>query len=350
MVETRRTLARFPVITTSDLEEARDAVTRVYLPHELSAEEPRLAMRLNAAPQKRFTLGFLAYGARTELQMPATETTYHINLTTRGETFAQRQDGQRAITRADASGVVLLPDQLNVVRWTEDAEQLILKIPRTRLESHLADLIGRPVDGPIDFAFGFGLTTPRGEALLAAVRFLAGELDRAGGITEAPLAREQLEAYVMTQLLLTVRNPYTDLLGGPVDRVRAARLQPVLDHMQAHADQPLTPGDLARVGCMSVRTLHATFRHELGVSPMAHLRRIRLDRVRAELLRSTHGDRRISDVAMRWGFYHPSRFAQQYQERFGELPSDTVGVRDTGSFADPSPGGSPPSEGSSDQR
>ena len=128
---------------------------------------------------------------------------------------------------ADASGVhVLLPDQLNVVRWTEDAEQLILKIPRTRLESHLADLIGRPVDQPVDFGFGFDLTTPRGQALLAAVRFLAGELDRAGGITEVPLAREQLEAYVMTQLLLAARNPYTDLLSGAVDRVRASRLQP----------------------------------------------------------------------------------------------------------------------------
>ena len=100
--------------------------------------------------------------------------------------------------------------------------------------------------------------------------------------------------------------------------------------MQAHADQPLTPGELARVGCMSVRTLHATFRHELGVSPMAHLRRIRLDRVRVELLRSPNADVRIGDVAMRWGFYHPSRFAQQYQERFGELPSDTVGVRGNG--------------------
>jgi len=31
---------------------------------------------------------------------------------------------------------------------------------------------------------------------------------------------------------------------------------------------------------------------------------------------------------MRWGFFHPSRFARQYQERFGELPSDTV-RRDT---------------------
>ena len=60
------------------------------------------------------------------------------------------------------------------------------------------------------------------------MRFLARELDRPGGIADAPLAREQLEEFVMTQLLLVVRNSYTDLLGNPVDRVRASRLRPVL--------------------------------------------------------------------------------------------------------------------------
>ena len=325
----RHTLARFPVVTTSSLDEAREAVAGVYLPHSLHSDDPALAMRLNAARQRRFTLGFLAYGARAELHMPATETSYHVNLTTRGGTFAERGDGRRAVTAADASGVVLLPDQFNVVRWTEDAEQLILKIPRNRLESHLAELTGRPVSGPVDFDFGIDLTTPRGRGLLASVRFLARELDRPGGIADVPLAREQLEEFVMTQLLLAARSSVTDLLAGPLDLVRASRLRPVLEHMQAHADEALTPGELARVGCMSVRALHATFRNELGVSPMAHLRRIRLDRVRVELLRGVGPDTRIGDVATRWGFFHPSRFAQQYHERFGELPSETAARRAT---------------------
>ena len=316
------TLRRFPVVATTSVEEAHDAVADVYLPHALRASTD-LRMQLNAARQKRFTLGFLAYGARAELRMPPTATTYHINLTTSGRTFAERGDGTRATTEARTSGVVLLPDQRNTVRWTEDAEQLILKIPRTRLESHLADLIGRPVTGPVDFAFGFSTSSPRGRSLLAAVEFLARELDRDGGITETPLAREQLEAFVMTQVLLAVRNPYTDLLEGNVAPSRPSRLQAVLAHMETHADQPLTPGELARVGCMSVRALHATFRQELGVSPMAHLRRIRLDHVHADLLRGAE-PQRISEVAMRWGFFHPSRFARQYHERFGELPSDTA--------------------------
>lgn len=324
MDDRRHTLRNFPVLATTSVDEAQDAVTDVYLPHALRAENGVLRMRLNAARQRRFTLGFLLYGAHAELGMPPTETTYHVNLTTRGKTFAERGDGTRAVTAARASGVVLLPDQFNTVHWTHDAEQLILKIPRTRLEAHLSDLVGRPVAGPIDFAFGFTTATARGRSLLAAVEFLARELDRPGGIAETPLAREQLETFVMTQVLLAVPNSYSDLLRGYVSQAHPSRLRAVLSHMETHADQPLTPGELAKVGCMSVRSLHATFQHELGQSPMAHLRRIRLDRVHAELLRAGDAPVRIGDVAMRWGFFHPSRFARQYQERFGELPSDTA--------------------------
>jgi hypothetical protein len=45
------TLARFPVVSTSSVEEAQDAVTRVYLPHALRSDGPNLAMQLNAAHQ-----------------------------------------------------------------------------------------------------------------------------------------------------------------------------------------------------------------------------------------------------------------------------------------------------------
>lgn len=102
-----------------------------------------------------------------------------------------------------------------------------------------------------------------------------------------------------------------------------SRLGPVLEYMERNAGTPLSPRALARAGYMSVRTLHTTFHNELGTSAMAYLRAIRLDRVRSELLRDGPR-RRVTEVAMRWGFSHPSRFAQQYRNRFGELPSQTL--------------------------
>jgi AraC-like DNA-binding protein len=51
---------------------------------------------------------------------------------------------------------------------------------------------------------------------------------------------------------------------------------------------------------------------------------VRLDHVRTELLHSDPAEVRVTEVAMRWGFFHQSRFAQQYRDRFGELPSATL--------------------------
>ncbi|MBM9467995.1 AraC family transcriptional regulator [Nakamurella leprariae] len=317
-------LAHFPVLGTADLEEARDAVTRIYLEHELTAADDRIDMTLNAVNDHRFTLGFLTYQAPTQLVMPPTVDCYHVNLTVAGSTEASRTDGTRAATAAGRSGVVLNPLQRNTVRWSHDAEQLILKIPRTSLEQHLGDLLGRSVAQVIDFEFGLDLRSPTGQTLLSAVRFLASELDRPGGLADMPLAREQLEAFVMTQLLHAGRHQFTDALAAPVAPARHGRLAPVIEYMEANADEALTPTELARVGCMSVRTLHASFQQTFGESCMSYLRRLRLDHVRAELLRSDPMEVRVVDIASRWGFLHQSRFAQQYRERFGELPSATL--------------------------
>ena len=95
-------------------------------------------------------------------------------------------------------------------------------------------------------------------------------------------------------------------------------------YIEANADQALTPELLARVACVSVRTLHGAFQEQLGESPMAYVRRIRLTRVRTELLRGDPTRVRVTDVALKWGFTHQSRFAQQYREAFRELPSETL--------------------------
>jgi AraC-like DNA-binding protein len=323
-------LGRFHVLGTRSLDEARDMVERVYLEHDLTAPGDAVTMTLNAVTDRVFTLGYLSYQSCAKLVMPATETNYHVNLTFAGRTDADRTDGERATTRARRSGIVLSPEQRNTVRWSPDAEQLILKIPRLRLENHLGDLLGRPVHEVVDFDFGLDLTTPQGSTLLSSVEFLARELDRPGGLADMPLAREQLEAFVMTQLLHAGRHQFTDALAAPAEPVRDSRLRPVIEYMEQHADEPLTPQELARVGCMSVRSLHATFQQALGETPMNHLRRIRLDHVRAELLRSDPTSVRVTEVALRWGFLHQSRFAQQYRERFGELPRDTLRTRHTG--------------------
>jgi AraC-like DNA-binding protein len=306
------------------VEEAREAVSRIYLRHNLSSRDGALNMRFNATAGGHMTLGYLTYQAEAELTMPPTEDCYIVNLTIAGATRGSRGDGVRERTAGNERGLVLSPVQNHRVQWTADAEQLHLKITRARLESHLADLVGKPVTKVIDFGFGVDLTSGPGRGLLRSVCFLAAELDRPAGLAEMPFARAQLEAYVLSSLLYAGRHQFSAVLADPHNVRRLGRLTPVLQYIEANAESDLTPETLARAARVSVRTLHAAFQQQLGESPMAYVRRIRLGRVRAELLRSDPSKVRVTDVAMRWGFMHLSRFAEQYREQFNELPSVTL--------------------------
>jgi len=325
MNEAAEPLSRFPIIHTTDIDEAREAVTGVYLPHQLvQASAGPMEMVLNACGDRDVTIGYLAYHAETTLHMPAPEDFYHLNLTTAGQTSGAREDRVNADTTAGESGLLLMPDRDCSVKWSADAEQLILRFSRTKLENHASDLLGLKIGEPVEFNFGVDLTTARGRSLLASAEFMATEMNRVGGISDNPLIVDQLESFIMSNLLLAVPNTHSETLATPAPTVSLGRLKPVVNFMEANADEAITPAELARAGHMSIRTLHASFQQVLQTTPMDYLRRIRMERIRAELINNLDPDLKITDLAARWGFYHPSRFAARYRETYGELPSETI--------------------------
>ena len=97
-------LASAPVVSTGHLDEAREAVSRIYLRHELVGSDRGMAMRLNAVVDRVMTVGYLTYQADTELIMPATEDCYVVNLTLVGGTkAAAATGGGRSLRRTGAA-------------------------------------------------------------------------------------------------------------------------------------------------------------------------------------------------------------------------------------------------------
>ena len=86
----------------------------------------------------------------------------------------------------------------------------------------------------------------------------------------------------------------------------------------------LSTDALARLADVSVRALQAIFQRHTGLAPMAYLRRLRLDRAHADLLRARPGETTVALVAHRWGLGHLGRFAAAYRERYGVSPSETL--------------------------
>ncbi|MFC3737652.1 helix-turn-helix domain-containing protein [Paractinoplanes deccanensis] len=94
--------------------------------------------------------------------------------------------------------------------------------------------------------------------------------------------------------------------------------------MEEAPARDLTVVDIAEAASVSVRAVQLAFRRHLGTTPMAYLRRLRLEGVRDELLAAQPRDTTVTAVAARWGFLNSSRFATQYREAFDQLPSDTL--------------------------
>ena len=91
--------------------------------------------------------------------------------------------------------------------------------------------------------------------------------------------------------------------------------------MQDHAHEVIAVPDLCQAIGTSRRALQYAFEEVMQISPVTYLRAMRLNQVRSELRQNRAAP--VGDVAARWGFWHPSRFASDYKALFGELPSAT---------------------------
>ena len=81
--------------------------------------------------------------------------------------------------------------------------------------------------------------------------------------------------------------------------------------------------EIARRSGYTLRTLELIFRGSVGMTPGRYFLNMRLNGALRDLLRGGPGGS-VTEVASRWGFRHLSRFAAQYHQAFGELPSQTL--------------------------
>jgi transcriptional regulator GlxA family with amidase domain len=87
--------------------------------------------------------------------------------------------------------------------------------------------------------------------------------------------------------------------------------------------EPPTIARLCAALGVSERTLHEAFRRHLDATPKAYAKTLRLNAARRDLLRGA-AERRVTDVALDWGFAHFGWFSQDYRRLFGETPSQTL--------------------------
>jgi AraC-like DNA-binding protein len=310
---------------TRDPDEAQAAVTEAFVCHQLRplGRTAPLEMTLNAVKLPSVTAGYLRYGRDVFFDSGSDEVAnYHIDIPVCGRAEA-RTGLNDPVEQTVDTGAVFIPKRSAEIRWGADCAQLCIMIDRQELNRELERLLGRPTRKPLDFTPSMDLATPAIRSWMEALHLLHRESTRPDGLLRHRLATHNLERVIMDGLLLAQPHNHSDALSHADRPARPHAVRLAIDLMHSHPEHPWSSAALAEQLAISVRALQEGFRRSVGLSPMAYLRDLRLDRAHQELTTAAEGTP-VTEVALRWGFLHLGRFAAAYRNRFGHLPSQTL--------------------------
>jgi AraC-like DNA-binding protein len=160
-----------------------------------------------------------------------------------------------------------------------------------------------------------------------AIDFVREMLAGDPGVADAPLVIGSTNRMLAGLLLATFPNTATESApaGHDHDAHAAGTIQRAIGFIESNADLDIGIGEIAAASGVSRRAVQLAFRRHLDSTPTAYLRRVRLDEAHRELSAADPaGDLTVTEVAYRWGFSSPSRFAERYRVAFGCSPSETL--------------------------
>lgn len=327
----RYPLASHALFHTRDVDQAREAVARVFCPHVLNPCGARQALdaRHHSAPVFRdISLNYVQYGPAVEIEPGDLGSFYLLQIPLRGS--AEVTCGGQQVVAGQGMATLPSPTEYLRMRWADDSPHLILRISQGAVVRQMEQLAQAPVHRPLVFGLGLAMDTPALAPLAGFVRYLAETLEVDSGFAGSALA-QQAEAYLLSMLLLQAPHSHSEVLRGDSRRPLLPRaVRRAQDFMLANVTRPLTLADLCEHLHVSARSLQQAFVDHTGESPMVYWRNLRLDKVR-EVLRKAASQAStgvaVTQVAADHGFLHMGHFAAQYQRRFGERPVETLKTR-----------------------
>ncbi|MEW2514414.1 helix-turn-helix transcriptional regulator [Streptomyces sp. NPDC046870] len=144
-------------------------------------------------------------------------------------------------------------------------------------------------------------------------------------IADQPLIAATAAQHLAASVLAAFPNTALDEPAAHDTGAHPAVLRRALAYIDDHADQPVTVADIAAAAHVTVRALQYAFRRHLDTTPLAQLRRVRLSHAHHELMAADPGSGvTVTEIAARWGFHHPGRFASLYRGTYRRAPHETL--------------------------
>lgn len=306
------------VFSSTQQDETRTRVSEALKEHRLTWKGGRVDAELNRGRFGSLTVCTLRYGAEVHIEPDRLQDFMLVQVPLRGRACIECDD-ERIDANPDCAAVIA-PNRRLRLHWEAGCEQLLLKIPRGKLEAIGRRAFGDAAARPLDFSPALRLDTPIGAAwrsMMGSLIHLLPTLD--DGARRPPAAwLDHLEDTLVLHLLYN--QPNTWQAHADATPALPRRLSIAESYMRDHLAAPLTLPDIARHAGASATALTRLFQQHRNTTPMNALRALRLDAARTRLKLD---DASVTEVALSVGFAHLGRFSEYYRERFGELPRET---------------------------
>jgi AraC-like DNA-binding protein len=316
--------------TTDDFDVFHEALNNAFYParQEIIGGGAKLQnAQMSAVRLTGMTVGIVRYGADIRID-PGDVGGYHIDLPIAGS-MDTNCGTQQLVATSGVAAVYSPGEHTFISRWGADTTQVCIKIDRAVLEQELALMLDRPVHRRVKFDLGFDVTSPRGQRWCALLRLLLDTVAGTGPLPDAAAATQifYLERALIVGLLADHVHSMSQAVHADVKRAdNPVPVRKVLELVAAEPGAQYTITDLAAAAGVGSRRLQQLFQTHVGMRPSDYLRNVRLDGARRDLLAEGTASS-VSDVAFRWGFNHLGRFSRYYDQKFGEMPSRTCGLR-----------------------
>jgi AraC-like DNA-binding protein len=306
-------------LRTADLDEAIDAVTRIYCPHSVHIQGSNRGvsseLEVNRAGALRIV--YLKYSAPVHIDAGDFKRLMLMMSCTSGSGWVRQ--GRSEASWLSGQTVPMCPDVASQLAFDANFAQRSVRIDLALLDELCAQRLGRRLDDPVRFSllpFAVELEHAWQSAMNLALSY------ESAGIQLPPHASKAFDEFMLSLLLDLAPHNYSDEIKGP-HPLAAPRALREAERLMREADGVTSVHEIAAAVSVSVRSLEAGFREWKQETPVAFMRRLRLADAR-EQLSNAGAQTTVTDVALSCGFLHLSRFAQYYRAAFNEHPSETL--------------------------
>lgn len=300
--------------------------------HFLGSKDHRVALsrpssgfevRLNGLYLPDLYLGYLSYGqAEVTASSGSSHTEYWLHLPL--DRAVAARSGSAEVAADPRSGLLLAPSQRSWRLTTHPGSARIqMALERAVLIRALEALLGEPLAGPLEFEPSVPLDAGHGRTVAGYVMLAIRDLEDPQSALREPATLAAFRDFVVTALLMGQRHNHSLKLRRLDRRLAPRDVKRADAFIREHLHLPIGIAEIANAAGVPGRTLFKHFHDFQGVTPMRHLRDLRLARAR-QALSLPREETDVTRTAQACGFSHMGRFSADYRRVYGESPSQTL--------------------------